>query len=588
MNDNPGSDAARAVLKKALLWSIAVLFVLVLAAAQLRGPEVDRTAGRQMAMFFAMKQDIPVGAMLLVLLAALLLGLERTEAAAASAGRELRLTGLQAGLMLVAMALGIWLVRGAVLPDYDMTRDEQMVTFDAAIFARGHLFEPIPAAWRQFYEALNVVFILPIGDREAWVSGYLPGNAALRALLSLVVPASAVGALLVLVGGAVLWRIALRLWPDSSSTRAVVLVLFVSSSQIILTGTSTYAMSAHMTVNIVWLWLFLKRTPLAQAGAIAVGFLATGLHQPLFHPLFVGPFMLILMREKAWKEFTVYFVCYGLIGLFWIGWQPWVSGHGLHPVPAAHSNDGTNYLERFSATRTPFTQYSFWVMAENLLRFAAWQNFLLMPLMAVPLLGSRRFDPLVMALWLGMVLVVVFMTIVLPAQINGWGYRYLHGFLGAAILLAGFGWNWLEQRSFAPFKGFAAATALSLLVLPVHLWMAAGQIGANADAARRVRSVDADVVVVDEGVPFAADLVLNRADLSNRPILLGASGLKPSDMGAVCAGRSLAFGDAPLLGSVSRFFRIPPPAQPTPHQAALKAAAVAAGCRIVPTPYPAR
>ena len=587
MNDNPGSDAARAVLKKALLWSIAVLFVLVLAAAQTQSPIIEKRPDIALAMYFAIKQDIPVSTLALVLFVGWRLALDRAGGAAPPV--RLRLSNLQAGAILLAMAAGIWALRVWVLHDYDMSRDEQMVTFDAAIFARGHLFEPIPAFWRTYYEALNVAYTLPIGDREAWVSGYLPGNAALRALLSLVVPASAVGALLVLLGGAVLWRIALRLWPDSPSTRAVVLVLFASSSQIILTGTTTFAMSAHMTANIVWLWLFLKRTPLAQAGAIAVGFVATGLHQPLFHPLFVGPFMLILLREKAWKELAGYVVCYGAIGLFWIGWQPWVSGHGLHPVPAAHSNDGTNYIERFFATLTPFTQYSFWVMGENLLRFAAWQNFMLLPLMLVPVLGRRRFEPLIMALWLGMVILVVFMTIVLPAQVNGWGYRYLHGFLGAAFLLAGFGWRWLEVNGAAPVRALAAATVLAVaLVLPVHVWMAEGQIGAYAEAAQRVRSLPADVAIVDEGVPFSSDFVLNRADFSNRPIMLSRSYLKPEDMAAICAGRSLAFGDAPLLGSVSRFFRIPPPAQPTPHQAALKAAAVAAGCRIVPTPYPAR
>lgn len=578
MKDTAGSEAARAFLKKALLWSIAVMFVLILAATQLQGAGVTQNGGRQMAMFFAMKQDIPVGVVALVLFVGWMLRIDRP--ATAELPRGLGLSNLQAGLILCAMALGIWLLRVFILSDHDMTRDEQMATFDAAIYARGHLFEPIPAIWRPFYDALNVGFILPIGDREAWVSAYLPGNAGLRALLSMIIPASAISSLLVLVSGAALWRIALRLWPDSPSTRAVVLLLFASSSQIVLTGTTTYAMTAHMAANTVWLWLFLKRTPLAQAGAIAVGFLATGLHQPLFHPLFAGPFLLILLRERAWKELAVYAACYVAIGLFWLGWLPWVSGHGLHAVPAAHSNDGTNYLDRFRTMIAPFSPFSLWVMAENLLRFFAWQNLGLLPLMLLPVLGRRRFDPLVMALWVGMAAMVVIMTVILPAQINGWGYRYLHGFLAAAFLLAGFGWHWLEQRGSAPVRTFAVATALALLVLPVHVWMAQGQIGAYAEAARRVRALPGDVAIVDEGIPFAGDLVLNRADLSNRPILLAAGRLKPEDMAAICAGRTVAFADAPLLGSVSRFFRIPPPSGPTPVQARLKAAATAAGCRI--------
>jgi hypothetical protein len=35
-----------------------------------------------------------------------------------------------------------------------------------------------------------------------------------------------------------------------------------------------YAMSAHLALNLVWLWLFLRNTAASHAGAIAVGFLA--------------------------------------------------------------------------------------------------------------------------------------------------------------------------------------------------------------------------------------------------------------------------------------------------------------------------
>lgn len=568
--------AARGLLGRALVICMVAVFLLVLGAARTQGDIIEHRPDIALTMYFAIKQDIPLATLVLLLFVGW-----RLRGQGGVPSPTFRLGGWQVAGMLGVLALGIWLLRLFVLGNYDMSRDEQMVTFDAAIFARGHLFAPIAEMWRPYYEALNVAFILPIGDREAWVSGYLPGNAALRALLGQVMPATAIGALFVAIAGLALWRVSLRLFPASGSTRAVMLILFATSSQVILTGTTTFAMTAHMAANLVWLALFLQRRPLAHAGAIAVGFIATGLHQPLFHPFFVAPFLLLLLREKAWKELAAYVLCYGAIGLFWLGWQPWLSAQALHPVPPAHSNDGTNYIDRFRATVSPFSQYSFWVMAANLLRFVTWQNLALLPLMAVPLLLPSRRDPLVMALWLGPVMVVVFMTLVLPAQVNGWGYRYVAGFLGSAIVLAGMGWHWLEQRAAAPVRVFAVATALSVLVvLPLHVWMAAGQIGAYADAARAARAFDADIVVVDEGIPFAGDLVLNRADLSNRPILLSRSRLRPADMAPLCAGRTIAFADAPLFGAVSRFFRIPPPATATPRQTHLRAAAEAAGCRI--------
>lgn len=574
------AGAARALLLRALGWSIAVIFVLIVAAQQTNGPIVETRRDIALTMFFAIKQDIPVATLFLLAFVGWRMRAGRTSTPAP----RLALSGWQAGAILCAAALGIWLLRLFAFADYDLSRDEQMVTFDAAIFRSGHLFAPIPVFWRQFTDALNVAYTLPIGDREGWVSNYLPGNAALRALLGTVVPPSLIGALLVVVGGLALWRIALRLFPASASTRTVMLLLYLGSSQVIVTGTTTYAMTAHMTANLLWLWLFFQRRPLAQAGAIAVGFVATGLHQPLFHPLFVAPFLLLLWRERAWKELAGYVIAYGLIGLFWLGWQPWLSSLGLHPVPAAAQVDGINALDRLRAAMRPVDQYSLWVMGANLLRFVAWQHLALLPLALIPLLRNRRAEPLTMALWLGPLLLVAVLTIILPIQANGWGYRYLAGFIGSLILLAGMGWHWLEQRGAAPARAFLVATALSLLVLlPVHVWMAAGQIRAYAKAAAAVRSIDADVVVVDEGIRFSEDLVLNRPDLTNRPILLRVVFLKPKDMALLCRGRSIAFADAPLLASVSDLFRLPRPIAATPEQQQLKQAAQAAGCRIRPT-----
>ncbi|MBC2667043.1 hypothetical protein H7F51_16110 [Novosphingobium flavum] len=579
-NEGPPPNPASARLKAALLWSAVVIAVLALLAARLDDPIIEHRPDFAMTMYFALKQDIPVAGLAIALLAGLWFLVGRAPATAQPA---LRLKGWQAWAVLVLPALAAYVLRAHILPDYDLSRDEQMVTFDAAIFSKGHLFEPIPSFWRNYYDALNKAFLLPIGDREAWVSGYLPGNAALHALIGMVLPASAASPLLLLVAALALWRITLRLWPDSASTRAAVLLLFTTSSQVIVMATATYAMTAHLALNLVWLALFLRRTPLAQAGAILTGFVATGLHQPLFHPMFVAPFLLMLLRNRAWKELSVYVVCYGAIGLFWIGWQPWISAHGVLPVPTDHSGDGVDYLERFRRTATPLTRFSFFVMAGNLLRLAAWNHLLLLPLAAIGI-AVRRSDRFVQALWLGMALLVVFMTLVLPAQVNGWGYRYLHGFLGSAVLLAGYGWHWLEREGAAPVRAFVATAALGILViLPLHVWMAKGQLGGYAEAARAAGRFDADMVVIDEGIPFAGDLVLNRPDLSNRPIRLARNYVKPGDFPALCAHGTIAFADAPQFGAVSRFFRIPPPAAPTPRQVRLRTAAEAAGCRIVPS-----
>ena len=99
--------------------------------------------------------------------------------------------------------------------DRDLSGDEQMANFDAQIFAHGRLFEAIPPFWRPFTRALNdKMFILPIGDHEAWVSSYLPINAAMRAAVGMLVDRSFTGPLLVGVGFPALWRVCERLLPD--------------------------------------------------------------------------------------------------------------------------------------------------------------------------------------------------------------------------------------------------------------------------------------------------------------------------------------------------------------------------------------
>ena len=107
---------------------------------------------------------------------------------------------------------------------------------------------------------------------------------------------------------------------------------------------------------------------------IGLGFLATGLHQPLFHPLFVAPFLDLLRREKRWKELAAYVICYGAIGLFWAKYPGWVSAMAGHPVPAALNIDGISYIDRLTRNATRFTDVSLWIMGANVLRFVAWQR----------------------------------------------------------------------------------------------------------------------------------------------------------------------------------------------------------------------
>ena len=209
---------------------------------------------------------------------------------------------------------GTWIV----FADRGLTRDEDMANFDAAIIASGHVLATVPSVWRAFADALEPEFVNLFSDRSAWASTYLPVNALLRALMSIVARAELTGPLLAAASVAGVYSIARKLWPSRVDAAVIAATLLAVSPQLLLTGMTPYAMTAHLALDIFWLRLFLQDRPAAHAGAIGVGFLATGLHQIIFHPLFAAPFIVQLGLQKRWRLFCAYGVGYALIGLFWI------------------------------------------------------------------------------------------------------------------------------------------------------------------------------------------------------------------------------------------------------------------------------
>jgi len=526
------------------------------------------------ARYFTFWQDLPLLPLFLLALTA--------SAKWAGLLKKVKLDGatiaLIALILLLVTSAGRWLV----FANYDLARDEQMANFDAAIFSHGVPFWPIDPQWRPFAVALNQIFILPVGDHEGWVSSYLPINAGIRAVVGLIASPSLASPLLVSIGALALWRISRRLWPDSGSTQWVVIACYCSSSQVLVTGMTAYAMSAHLALNLVWLMLFLRGGRAGHAGAIAAGFFATGIHQPIFHPLFVLPFLEMLRVQRHWKLLAAYVGCYLIIGIFWLAWPGWVSAHGAMPVPDQVNVEGVNFVQRFlRGTQSP-TDVSLWLMAANLLRFAAWQHLLLLPLLFLGVKVASTRNPVAAALTGGLVLLVMMMTLILPCQGHGWGYRYLHGLIGSACLLAGYGWNWLEGNGYSLRRPMAIATAASLAILfPAHLVMAHALVAPFAAASREVKSSSADIVIVDNTMaPFAADVVLNRADLSNRPIILAGSAIDPVQMGELCRRGTIAFEDAPRLNAINRLFGFPEHAGASPHQRELQRAAARVRCKM--------
>lgn len=512
----------------------ALLAVMAFAIAALQGP------GANLTLFYLYWQD-----RWLLLAAALLLAFcvwqFRTHVRPLESGW--RSASVIGAIMAIAAFAGHYLI----LQGYDLSRDEQMATFDAAVFAQGQLVAPLTGIWREHSAALNMMFMYPTTESGAWISAYLPMNAVLRAFFSLLGDAALTGPAMLLIGALALWGCARRLFPSSAEAATVALLLYAGSGQVLLNGMTAYAMPAHLALNLCWLWFFLRRALWADFAALVIGFVAVGLHQPIMHPMFAAPILFLLVLERDWRRAALYFLGYLAIGAFW-AWWPGAMWLLVEADAAAPKGDGIDYLSRLVTTVMQGDGMRVANMVSNVLRFFAWQHILLLPLLALGVALARR-HRLAGALAGGILLTATVMFVILPYQGHGFGYRYFHGLIGNFILLAVYGWMSLGEAQ-PIWRGLLVRTTAATLVilLPVQAGMAHAFYAPFADASERIAASGADFAVVGESdAPFIIDLVINPPALDQSPIRLIRGAVDPKLAEALCTARP-----APLVTFVEQ------------------------------------
>ncbi len=551
------------VLKTWLILGAALLLALL--------PGVAQWTWFQLPAHFFITQDLPVLAGVLGVVVALRVLPRMATGLSADVGAlgarlwpagppTIRPVWIVAG---AALGCGVVCLAGAhwIAEDYALTMDEFMARFGAAIAARGQLVAPLAGPWREFADALSPRFLSRAADGAWWASGYFPVNAALQGLGialgvgGLVIPS------LVTISVLAVFGVGRRLWPDRSDTALVAILLLATSSQFLVTGMTPYAMTAHLALNMVWLWLFLRGGWPGHIGAIAVGAVAVGLHQLLFHPLFVAPFVLQLWLERRWRLALLYTVAYGVICLAWIDYWPLalaasgLTGQGGGPAASAASGAASGatsavggFFGHFVTLITQPPPDSLGLMAKNLIRFVTWQNLLLAPLVVLGAAAAFRAAGTLRSMIVGLGLTIVAMALILPDQGHGWGYRYLHGQLGVACLLAA--WTWtrftdgLDARGRAGARvAFLAVGALSLFGLaPLRAWQYHSFLHPYAAAQAEVDRAPTPFVLVDDaGVYFGCDLVRNDPYLRNRPLKLCLRVLTDDQIRRLCAGGAISF-----------------------------------------------
>jgi hypothetical protein len=421
---------------------------------------------------------------------------------------------------------------------YHLSRDEIQADFDSEIFRFGNLVAPVSAEWQPFARALQPHFMLPIPEGRGFASAYLPVNAAIRAVVGLLWDPAWANPLLAAFSVIVLFNISRRLWPDRPDASVVSMVLLATSSQVLITAMTSYAMTAHLALNLLWLWLFVRDDRIGYGAAIGVGFLATGLHQLAFHPLFAAPFILRLWLSRRRRVALVFIGSYSAICVFWMGYPQLVLyWQGLAPDPF-----GSFIVGELLLLLSFDWSGGAGLMLKNLLRFVAWQNPLLLPLSLLAFWSIRKGQGITRELVAGVVLTLIMICIVLPNQIHGWGFRYLHGLIGNMALLAGYGWIAISPAATsenvgASWRLFIISAALAgFVLLPAHAKQAQDFTMPYVKAHKAIVNAPTDIVLIEKsGMLFAEDLVQNDPFLRNRPKVLDLALLDEMRVSWICS-----------------------------------------------------
>ena len=512
---------------------------LTAAVSNWRSPELPK--------FYLAFQDAPV-LLLLGVFCLAAVRLLKTEPKPFHTGSMERLEGW--GPIWIVAGLGACTVyAGAhlVYRHFALSLDEFMAEFDARIIASGRLLAPVVAEWRDYVPALQPIFRLEVPGNGSWASSYLPVNAAFRAVFWLIGDTALAGAALAGIALLALFGVARRLWPERPDAAVVGVLLLACSPQFLITAMTPYAMTAHLALNLIWLWLFLRDTRLSHALAAGVGFAACGLHQVIFHPLFAGPFLLSVLLSRRWKLAAFYAAAYAAIGLFWMLYWSLL----LHGVaePAAQSVDlGLAYQLRRVADMAQLNIFSsIALMGLNLFRFVAWQAPLTIPLALIGFVAFWRRSTVVRDLALGIALTLAVTMILMPYQGHGWGYRYLHGLLGSLSLLAAQGWIYLSSRRALGQQAkllFVSLLVSLLIILPWYTYQARSLVSPYALAVNALGRSDAQVVLVDPvDIWFGMDLVRNDPFLRTSPKVMALGHLNEAQLSKLCRDYDVALFD---------------------------------------------
>jgi hypothetical protein len=443
-------------------------------------------------------------------------------------------------LILLAMLIA-WAGRYLVFQDYSLSRDEEMAEFAASYMREGKLAWPIPQEWIAYRRAIIPEFFSPFGAARFWAANYLPVNSAIRAAFAWIGDANLAHPALLGLGLGALWHNTRKLFPERPDAIWVTMLMGLTSAQLTVTAMTPYAMTGHFALNMLWLALILRDDGKGHLGAAIVAVLAGGLHQWHFVLIYIVGFLIWFAVQRRWPALAFHaLVCVGIV-VIWAKWWPayLIDLHG----PASDIRPSAGVADKISSLGTRVLKS--WYPFAYSVRFIAWNNLLLIPLALAAVLGCGwrtlfKGSAPVFPLAIGCIAGAALMT----AQVYGWGFRYMHGYIGSFCLLAGYGWIVMTRGQAASLKPVLFASGIALCSTGFLAWRAHEWVAPYAASNRLIRASEADVVLVDaRGGIYASDLVRNDHGQFTRPLVLSLAALDLEMLDSLCARYKVAIFD---------------------------------------------
>ena len=414
----------------------------------------------------------------------------------------------------VTLAGTFWIMHSTPL-----SMDEYAAAFQAKILATGRVAAPIPEEWRQFASAITPPFITYRSVDQGWLSTYLPGYAAVRALFATVGAEVIVNPLLAAISILALAGASARLWPGDARRGRLAVLYLATSSQFLLMSMTGYSWAAHLCFNLLWLYFVLRDDRAGLAAAPWVGVLALGLHNPFPHALFAAPFLIRLLRTRRLGWIAYYGAVYGVGVIVWYRVMSYFHGQ----VGSGRA------LDIFGL---PSVQ-GYFVQGMNFSLLLTWQA----PAMALFLIAAfflvRSMKQAERDLMAGLVLTFAFYFVFPQNQGHGWGYRYFYSVLGSGALLAASATVALAGPTGAVVRRLVVASAVATLLVQLPLRAIQAERFARPYAAtlRFVATRQADAVLVDPNTAYyGRDLIRNDPLWMTGPVTVNLATLKPADV----------------------------------------------------------